>query len=106
MSQEKISEKYKNKEWLYNQYIEQNKTIKHIAKEFGYSKTTLSRYKDRFGLKKYKVKKNTKPYANKDWLYKKYIIENKLPIILTNSKSSSTGMVNYRFSYIIRFVFN
>lgn len=71
-----------DKNWLYDQYIEQNKTVKDIAKEANCCAEIVHRRLKEFDLKaakKAKLKKQ-KLYQDKDWLYNKYIIENLSPV--------------------------
>ena len=42
---------YQNKDWLYNRYIIQKKTIVEIANECLVSHMTIQRYVDKFKLK-------------------------------------------------------
>jgi len=42
---------YQNKDWLYNRYIVQKKTIVEIASECSVSHMTIQRYIDKFNLK-------------------------------------------------------
>jgi very-short-patch-repair endonuclease/transposase len=46
------SEKLKNKEWLFEQYIILNKSYDEICNEFGVGKTTVARWVKRHGLEK------------------------------------------------------
>jgi len=97
MSQEKTLEKYKNKDWLFEQYIIKNKTIKQISDEFGYSKTTLSRYKDRFMLTKYK-KRSSKSKITKKQLYKEYVVLKKLPIKIAEEYGVNRSLIFEKLS--------
>jgi hypothetical protein len=100
MSQEKILEKYKNKKWLYDQYIIKKKTLNQISDECGCSKTTIARYKDRFNLKKNKVQVSNKKYSNRDWLHDQYIEKNKTPIQISEDCNVNRGII---FEYISKF---
>lgn len=64
---------YKNKDWLYHQYIELNKSSRQIAKEIGFvCGGTIRKWNQKFGFKK------EKPiYHNREWLYDQYIIQYK-----------------------------
>jgi DNA-binding MurR/RpiR family transcriptional regulator len=42
---------YQNKDWLYNRYIVQKKTIMDIANECSVGEMTIQRYLDKFKLK-------------------------------------------------------
>lgn len=59
-----------SKDWLYEQYIVFNKTVKQICNEFNLNENTIAHKLSDFGIKR--VKENTL-YKNKDWLYKQYI---------------------------------
>lgn len=43
---------YKDYDWMYHQYIELDKRISDISAEFGYPKTTVTRWLDRLEIKK------------------------------------------------------
>ena len=102
MSQEKTSEKYRVREWLEEQYVTKNKTIKKIAEEFGYSESTLSRYKSRFGLSKNNKKVSKANYTNYNWLYNQYIEQNKTAVEIAESCGVNRGTI---FDYLYKFNF-
>src|SRR5690606_34490867 len=53
----KISKKvYQDKDWLYKQYIIENKSARKIGKEIGVSDYCILRYIRKFGIKKTKEK--------------------------------------------------
>lgn len=47
-----MNELYKDKEWLYNQYITLNRTIKSIYEECGVSHHTIESYLKKYGIRK------------------------------------------------------
>lgn len=68
---------YMDKEWLYKQYWELKKSPQQIENEFNIGYTTISRWLDKFEIKKrtmveYHNIKNI-GYRNKEWLLKQYI---------------------------------
>jgi hypothetical protein len=91
MSQEKTSEEYKDPEWFKYQYITLGKTIKSISQEFGYSKSTLTRYKCRFNLKKYNVANKSK--ISKKNLVNDYITNNMMPIKIAEKYNVNRGYI-------------
>lgn len=67
---------YRDKDWLYNQYVTLNKTVKDISIEFKYGEDILRKWLYKFKI--YKPKDDEKPlYTNYDWLYNENIILNK-----------------------------
>lgn len=60
-----------SKEWLYDQYIVQNKTVRQIADKCGYSKDTLAHKLSDYGIKNTLIK----PYQEYEWLYNEYIVK-------------------------------
>ncbi len=71
---------YKNKEWLYDQYINKEKSQTEIAKEIECSQSTirnrLIKYdiqrRNRQEINEIRYDCKNKPYSNKDWLYDQY----------------------------------
>lgn len=57
----KISEKYSNRDWLYNEYICKRKSMETIGKEVGVSRKTIGRRLSKFGIKKSRPNKKL-PY--------------------------------------------
>lgn len=55
----KSPELIRNRDWLHNQYVNENKSYGMIAEEFSIGKTTVSRYVKRFGLDKLKSQKTS-----------------------------------------------
>lgn len=72
--------------WLYEQYVEQDKSSKEIAEEFGCKPSTITTYVSRYGLKK-------KEKDIKDVLYKKYIIQQKPPSVIGSEIKKTTKQV-------------
>ena len=99
MSPEKTSESYKDPDWIYDQYINKDKTIAEIAKEFGYSKSTIARYKDRFGFRK-KKSSNIKKYADPEWLRAEYIDKNKSILTIAEEQCVNRCVIS---EYVIRY---
>lgn len=63
---------YRNKDWLYNEYINKKRSAPNIAKECGIHERTLRRWIDKFGL--IDIKRQAKN-INKDDLFRMYRIE-------------------------------
>lgn len=98
MSQEKTLEDYKNKDWLFNEYIKNSKTISQIAKECGVGITTIYRYKKKFGLKnKYEQKRDL---LTKEFLYNEYIVENKTVAEISEEKNINRAII---FRYLKKY---
>jgi len=72
--------KLENKEWLYEQYIINKKTTYEIAKMLSCSSGAVNTWLHNFGIPLRNISECANPNAkwdlleNKDWLYKKYII--------------------------------
>lgn len=47
---EPVSEKYKDREWLYEQYVDEERTNKDIAEECGVSDSTICRWKQKLDI--------------------------------------------------------
>ena len=41
---------YKDRDWLYNQYVTLNKTIRQIEQETGYKRATINRWLHKFNI--------------------------------------------------------
>jgi len=72
-----MTEKYKDRNWLFNRYVNDLKTAVEIAKECGVSCTTIYRWLHKFGISV----RPTGPYRHlnakykdRDWLYHEYVI--------------------------------
>lgn len=73
----KADKKYLNKDWLYEQYITLQKTLREIGDECNVDKGTISKQLRNFNIKARKgihdyVLLNPKPYMDKEWLEKEY----------------------------------
>ncbi|MGF9741430.1 hypothetical protein ABEX38_29110 [Priestia megaterium] len=66
---------YRNKEWLENEYINENKSLSQIAQECEVSVSSIASYLQKFEIPS---KKNAPaPYKDKDWLYDQRVNQNK-----------------------------
>lgn len=63
-----------SKDWLYEQYITQRKTVPQICREFDLNRNTVAHKLSKFGIKKTDDKAL---YKNPDWLYLQYIENDK-----------------------------
>lgn len=59
---------YRDKEWLFNQYIELGKSMEEITKICNVNPCAIYRW-----LKKFNITKEIPIYRNKDWLFNQYI---------------------------------
>lgn len=74
----KKNELYKNKNWLYNQFVILKKNYEDIANESNCSYNTIWRWLRKFNISE---KDREKPkYSNKEWLYRQYVILGKSTI--------------------------
>ena len=84
-------EEYKNKEWLYTEYIDKNRTLKDLANECNVCTKTLRKY-----LKEYNIKKEKNiSYKNKDWLLNKYKTERIPAQKIANEHNVSESLIYY-----------
>jgi Zn-dependent peptidase ImmA (M78 family) len=83
-----------NKDWLYNQYIINNKQVKEIAYEYKIPQKTIQHR-----LYIFNIIKGNKPtydvFNNKDWLYNQYITLNKTLITISNEYNIPDYMIRY-----------
>ena len=83
----KLSKQYKDKDWLYSQYIEERLTRKDIGLLCGVKERTIKKWLEIYDIKKF----DNVLYKDKDWLYKKYVIlEESLWSIAEELKCSPT----------------
>jgi transposase len=71
--------KYRSKDWLKHQYRHLEKSMREIAKEFGYGSTTINTWVEKHNIKKKefgetvsKSKTKDKKYYKKSWLQQQY----------------------------------
>jgi hypothetical protein len=65
------------REFLYQKYINEKKSVKEIAADTGNPSTTIKSKLRRFGIRKKHFKLGNEVYDNRDWLYEEYIIKQK-----------------------------
>jgi transposase len=65
-----MNEKYKNKSWLYDKYINNDLSSPEIGQICNRGSSTIA-----YWLKKFKIKKTPPLHHNKEWLYQKYWTE-------------------------------
>ena len=82
--------KYKNKNWLSNQYINMNKKDWQIANNEKVSTTTIKNW-----LKRFKIKKPIPNYHNYDWLYNEFVILNKSKKEIGEEQNISEYTIKY-----------
>lgn len=78
---------YRNKEWLYNEYIIKNRMAKEIADDYSINPRTLREWISKFGLNKYG---NLKNELSKEDLHKMYFVEHMTSEEIA-SKYNTTG---------------
>lgn len=85
---------YKNKEWLYDQYVNQNKTQGEISVDQNVSEACVWKYLKKFDISKKDniLSENLKDYK---WLYNQYIIENKSTIQIADENNITKQRVCY-----------
>lgn len=66
---------YRKKQWLKNEYISNNRSIRDLAEECKVSRGTIRNWTAKFRLRK-RFAKST-DYRDKEWLYEEYIAKNK-----------------------------
>jgi len=89
--------KYKEKEWLIENYLKKNRTLTDISKECGVSVGAVRKF-----VTKFKLKKRVKIYKDKDWLYDQYINKNKSCIdIAKQCNTAKPTILSYLHRYKI-----
>lgn len=94
------------KEWLYEEYIVKKKTAQKIADELNCNKKTILNNLKKFNIlartaSESKLKNfDSIQYKNKEWLYQKYIIENKSikeisKITLTSKRTTHQWLISF-----------
>src|SRR5258708_6773160 len=93
--------KYKDREWLEREYIENKRTAKDIGKECGVSDETILSSLKHFEIKRRNSSeaqfKNLNAFIylqDKDWLYRRYIIENKSTVEIGKELDCGSKVVN------------
>lgn len=79
---------YRDKKWLFTEYVNKKKSVRDIAKQCGVSVSVIDRWlrrneiptrtaEEARRIKEAKVKREVAEasYMNKEWLYKRYVIE-------------------------------
>jgi len=91
--------KYRNKEWLENQYLTLKKSARDIAKECNVDPGTIGNWLKKFGIKTRTnreaniLKEEPKPYMDKDWLYEQYVDLQRSITDLANEFNCSTATI-------------
>ena len=65
------------KEFLYQKYVLENRTVEQLAHELEVSKDSIKGKLRRFGIRKKSFKLGNEIYDSKDWLYDQYVIKQK-----------------------------
>lgn len=96
-----------DRDWLYHQYIELNKTVEQICLEFKVSNKKVREFKAKFGIEKSKEQRNSfithvksSLVKDREWLYNEYITKNRKIKDIAKSESVSSWMV---LQYINKF---
>ena len=103
MSAENTPErKYKNREWLREQYLDKGKSPRQIAEEYGYGSTTIDTWLKKHDIPKRshgaavaKAKKPDAPYADESWLKEHYIEKEKSISQIAEEVGVSRGSIEY-----------
>ena len=82
---------YKDRDWLYHQYVELSKYAKDIAKEQNVATSTIYKH-----LKRHKIKKYNKIlYRNKEWLENQYLTLKKSGIVIAKKCDCEPSTIHY-----------
>jgi len=68
-----MSKLYQDREWLYEQYVEKDKTQTEIAEECGVIQHTISRYIRKYGIET----RESSNYLDEEWLREQYVEKGK-----------------------------
>ena len=85
-----------NKEWLYNQYITLNKSIKDISLECGWSTTYIHEYLVEYGIKKNRDKIRERRKQNvENYFLKKYGVKSSNQLLSVKKKKAEALEIDY-----------
>lgn len=92
------SPQYRNRDWLVEQYIVKNRSLKDIAQEAGCCRETISNWIDKYDIEK-RIPQHTRArdclYNNRDWLYAKYWEEELSANEIADSVNVSVPTIRY-----------
>ncbi len=81
--------KYKDKRWLFEEYVNQKKELSQIAQEYNFKETTM-----RYWLDKFKIRRK-KQYSDMIWLCQKYINEQQSALSVSKICNCDIKTVSY-----------
>lgn len=93
---------YKNKDWLYDQYWNQEKSMREIAEEYEVSYITILRWMKKLNIERRPIsdsisiiwgKNKDVRYRNRDWLYEQYIIQKKSTKKIAKECNTQSGTI-------------
>lgn len=96
-------EKLKDKDWLKEQLEVNKKSLSQLIKEYGFSRTTLNSYINKYGIKRPKNNFNNEVnllLENKEWLYDQHHNLNKPLSIIANELEISRPRLSEIFQYL------
>jgi 5-methylcytosine-specific restriction endonuclease McrA len=101
------NELYKNKKWLEEKYCSENLSQKEIADMVGIHDTTLGYWLRKFNIQaRHDSKRMTELYADKEWLYNQYFVQEKSGYAIAEECGVSFHPVYYwlkKFGFLARY---
>ena len=96
------SKMYRDKQWLYHQYIELEKSRTEIAAEVGVNKQTVWVWLKKHGIKR-TPPPNVEKYNDREWLFNQYVTLRKTDAIIAEENGWSTYAVTHaRQGFLIK----
>lgn len=89
---------WRDKDWLYNEYVTKDRSTREIADEFGCKQNTIQCWLKKHGIKKTIVKRvrmNAPRYFDKEYLYKQHIINHKSLTEIARDEGVSEDTIRY-----------
>lgn len=89
---------WRNKNWLYNEYVIKDRSTKDIANEFGCKRNTIQWWLKKHQIKKTSVKRervNTPRYFDKDFLYTQHVVNHKSLSEIAREEGVSLDTIRY-----------
>lgn len=78
--EESMNKPYKHEKWLYEQYVEKQKTMIEVAQEADVTEPTIRSWMDKNGIERRDSPREDlkqEPYKDEEWLYEQYVEKRK-----------------------------
>lgn len=84
---------YKDRDWLFDQYVTQRKTIIQIANECGSNHVTIWNWIKKFGIEVRGMSPRDAKYKDRDWLFDQYVTQQKPMHQIADEIGASTKVI-------------